>query len=192
MGDIEITFEDTTKLQEYGKVPIAFTVHSILEVNQLRNGLGGLILEEVPVEKSYCVDFDSEKENGPERWLKRWDTENWGVIAAFDQKKRIGGAVIAYDTPGVNALEGRRDIAALWDIRVDYDYRSRGIGSAIFLKCIEWCRYRKCKLLKIECQNDNVRACKFYAKQGALLGEVNLYAYPDKPDISRLTWYSKL
>ncbi len=132
------------------------------------------------------------KEWGQKGGKKRWNTEKWVIVSAFHQGSRVGGAVIAYDTPAVNILEGRKDIAALWDLRIDYSYRGKGIGSSIFRKCLEWAKSQKCHLLKIECQNNNVHACNFYAKQGAALGEVNLYAYPDKPEVAQLMWYYSL
>ncbi len=42
------------------------------------------------------------------------------------------GAVLAQRTPGVYMLEGRDDLAALWDIRVHPDARRDGIGHMLF------------------------------------------------------------
>jgi signal transduction histidine kinase len=64
----------------------------------------------------------------------------------------------------------------------------KGIGTAILQKCIEWSKKRNCKRLKIETQNINVNACKFYMKQGATLGSVNRYAYKDKPGVIQFIW----
>ena len=36
--------------------------------------------------------------------------------------------------------------------------------------------------MKIECQNNNVPACKFYHKQGAVLSAVDEYAYYNEPE----------
>lgn len=50
-----------------------------------------------------------------------------GVLSAFDGPSRVGGAVVAWRTPGADMLEGRDDLAVLWDIRVHPEYRGRGI-----------------------------------------------------------------
>ena len=66
-------------------------------------------------------------------------------------------------------LEGRSDLAALWDIRIQPDYRRRGIGSRLFRRAGEWGAGAKgSRQLKIETQNINVAACKFYARPGLL------------------------
>ena len=49
--------------------------------------------------------------------------------------------------------------------------------------------------MKIECQNNNVQACKFYHKQGAILGKIDAYAYYKDIDIRdevQLIWYLEL
>ena len=43
----------------------------------------------------------------------------------------------------------------------------------------------------VETQNVNVRACRFYARQGFALGAVNRDAYPDLPDEVLLLWYKE-
>ncbi len=70
MESIQYKFESTRVLKEYGSIPISFEVHSHLNIKRVKNGLGGIIFEEAPVEHSYCVDFDAEKGMGPERWKK--------------------------------------------------------------------------------------------------------------------------
>ena len=46
--------------------------------------------------------------------------------------------------------------------------------------------------MKIETQNINVVACKFYAGQGCTLGAADRFAYPELPDEVRLLWYKDL
>lgn len=51
------------------------------------------------------------------------------------------------------------------------------------------------KQMIIECQNNNVTACRFYKKQGALLGKVDAYAYYNEPDVRdevQFLWYLDL
>jgi GNAT superfamily N-acetyltransferase len=190
MEDIRIVEESAYELPKYGQVSIVFQVKSEFKIELLNHGLGGMIFKEVSIEKPYCLDYDAEE--GPERWLKRWNLENWCIIAAYDGNKRVGGAVLAFNTPGVNMLEGRDDISVVWDLRIDTDYRGKGIGTEIFQKCIEWAKRKGCKRLKVETQNINVNACKFYMKQGATLGSINRYAYTNKTLGTQLIWNIEL
>ena len=105
---------------------------------------------------------------------------------------RLGGAVVAWNTPGVDMLEGRDDLAVLWDLRVHPDHRREGVGSRLFQHAAAWARAKGCRQLKIETQNINVRACKFYAKQGCYLGAVHAGAYPEFPEEVQLLWYLDL
>lgn len=72
-----------------------------------------------------------------------------------------GRATIAFNTPGLRLLEGRRDLSVLWDIRVAPDARGKGIGSALFERVEVWAKANGCCQLKVETQNINVRACDF-------------------------------
>jgi len=54
----------------------------------------------------------------------------------------------------------------LWDIRVSAAERGTGIGSALFRAAEDWARARGCGWLKIETQNVNAAACRFYQKMG--------------------------
>jgi GNAT superfamily N-acetyltransferase len=89
-------------------------------------------------------------------------------------------------------LLGRNDTAALWDIRVAPENRGRGIGTALFDAVTEWCRRNGYRRLKIETQNINVAACRFYLARGCYLGGIETHAYPDYPDEIELIWYFDL
>lgn len=107
----------------------------------------------------------------------------------------MGAAAIAYDSSAVTMLVQRRDLAVLWDIRVSPDRRGQGIGRALFRRAAAWCRERGCTQMKIETQNVNVPACRFYHSQGARLGEINRYAYAGHPAVGHevmLVWYLDL
>jgi GNAT superfamily N-acetyltransferase len=60
----------------------------------------------------------------------------------------------------------RSDLAVLWDIRVQPERRGRGVGKALFYASVDWACRRGCRQLKVETQNVNVAACRFYASQG--------------------------
>ena len=169
---VKIVEQCVDRLRTYGEIPIAFTVDSQYRVDAIDRGRGGWKLVEERVEPPYVKDYDEEGER-PLRWLKRWDIANWAVLAAMRNGSRLGGAVVAWNTPGVNMLEGRDDLAVLWDLRVHPDHRREGIGKRLFDHAAAWARAKGCRQLNIETQNINVRACKFYAKQGCNLGAVH-------------------
>lgn len=185
---VKIIEEPVSVLHDYGKISTAFTVGSRFVVKPIEGGLGGLALKLEPVEPPYVKDYDRDSGFGPERWHERWDIARWGVQSAFDGSKRIGGALIAWNTPQIRMLDGRKDLAILWDIRVAPNYRKMGIGSAILSAAMNWASERGCVALKIETQNVNVPACHFYARMGCRLAAIDPFAYPDLPGEVQFIW----
>jgi GNAT superfamily N-acetyltransferase len=184
--------ESIGRLEQHGEVPAAFVVERVLKVSLPDGGLGGIELHEMPVEAPWVKDYDAVRNEGPNRWAKRFDVKNWGLIAAQDEGRRLGGAVVAYNTAEVNMLEGRSDLAVLWDIRVRPEARSAGTGTLLYRGAEAWARDRGCRILKIETQNINVPACRFYRRMGCTLGAVNRFAYTDLPDEVQLIWFKEL
>ena len=187
---ITIVEQPVDTLRNYGEVPIAFTVKSIYRVDANVPGRFHWKLTEERVESPYVKDYDAGGER-PLRWRRR-DLSNWVILAALREGGRVGGAVVAWNTPGVDMLEGREDLAVLWDLRVHPDQRRQGIGQRLFDFAAAWARAKGCRQLKIETQNINVPACRFYAKQGCHLGAVKPGAYPEYPDEIQLLWYLDL
>ena len=190
--NMEIIEESINAAEELARVPIAFNVESVFDVLPRGGGLGGLMLSERRVAVPYVKDYDAMEGESPKQWAVRFDVSNWGLIGARSDGVRVGGAVIAFNTEGVNMLEGRRDLAVLWDIRVAPEVRGRGVGSGLFRAVEAWASAKGCKLLKIETQNINVPACRFYARQGCVLGSINRFAYRELPEEAQLLWYKIL
>ena len=190
--EFKIEVETAGVLPEYGQVPIAFEVKRRFRIEQVSDGLGGIRLIEEAVNPPWIKDYD--QPDGPERWARKpWDLSKWIFLGAFRRQERIGGAIVALHGDGLNYCEGRRDLAGLWDIRVSPEYRGRGVGRALFHRVEASARERGCIQLKIETQNVNVAACRFYARMGARLGKVHLYAYrAEGLDEVELTWYKDL
>ena len=155
-------------------------------------GLGGLRLMVRAVDPSFVKDYDSESSNHPNLWGDRFDVSRWGFLAALLDGERLGSAVVAWDTPGVEMLEGRRDLAVLWDLRVAPAARRTGIGTTLFRSAGQWAAARGARRLKVETQNINVAACRFYASQGCTLGAIHRFAYPSLPNEVQLLWYKDL
>lgn len=183
---MRIVEEPIETLRAYVTIPMAFEVTSRLRLEPMRQGLDGIRLVEEPVEPPYTRDYDDD--GGPVECLERWDLRNWGLLSAFDGSERAGGVVMAWRTPGVNMLNGRDDLAVVWDIRVHPRYRRQGLGGKLFTAAVEWAKARKCATLKVETQNINVPACRFYASQGCELAAINAFAYSDEPEEVQLLW----
>jgi GNAT superfamily N-acetyltransferase len=187
---VEVSKENVTDLEDYARIRMSFEVRQVLDVAVLENGLGGFSLSERKLEAPYLKDYD-EIEN-PLQWQFSFDMSNWGFFVARSEGSRVGGAVVAFDTPGMAMLEDRKDLAVLWDIRVAAEARGKGVGALLFSAAEEWAGERACQRLKVETQNINVPACRFYAKQGCVLGAIHRFAYPNFPNETQLLWYKDL
>ncbi|RXV60668.1 GNAT family N-acetyltransferase [Fusibacter sp. A1] len=192
--------EDTMKLEykkvsldylmEYSLVPIHIAVTDYYHIEDTKK----LSLDEMelrPVEKPYLKYFDTREDN-PFALSDKFDLANWQLIACFDGDRIIGGALLAMDTQGVNMLKGRSDLAVIWDLRVDSNYRGMGIGKRLVDICAAEAKMKKCTEINIECQNTNVRGCNFYNKV-AKLYSIKFDAYDDEYAAeAQLIWHIDL
>jgi hypothetical protein len=103
---VEIREEAPSGLADYARVPIAFDVRERLAVRAVDAGLGGLLLVPEPVRAPYRKDYDAEPGQHPTGWPAQFDLSRWGLVSAWVDGARAGGAVVAWDTPG------RRDARA--------------------------------------------------------------------------------
>ena len=186
---IELTEEAMTVLPAYASVPIVFTVDRVLDVTSRDDGSGGFDLSERRIEVPYEKDYDTIAGEGPLQWSRRFDLSNWALFTARLANRIVGGATVAFDTPGLTMLEERRDLAVLWDIRVAPDARRQGVGVALFQRVERWALLHGCRQLKIETQNINVPACRFYERLGCELRAIDRAAYPEFPEEIQLLWY---
>ena len=186
---ITVDEEPAAALAEYARVPIAFEVRSIYDVAAVD---GGFALAERTLAAPYVKDYDALGDGGPAEWPKHFDLARWGFLAARLDGRRVGGAAVAFDTPGVEMLEGRRDLAVLWDLRVAPGARGGGVGAALFRAAERWARGRGCRELKVETQNVNVAACHFYARHGCVLAEANRHEYATLPHEIQMIWRKPL
>ena len=178
---------DPTFFPQYDLIPMRVHVSSCYRIDKLNRGLGGFYLVETQTEP-YIKDFCTGDDESVERW-KRWDISNWAFFMAFDNERPIGGATIASRTKEVNMLSDRDDLAVLWDIRIDDEYKHRGIGQTLFDMAVNWSREQGLMQMKIECQNNNIPAVKFYHKQGAVLSAVDEHAYYNEPEYRHETQF---
>ena len=189
---MEISEQSPSYLEEYARVSIAFEVNRILDLSVRDDGLGGFALLERSLSPTVVKDYDAIPGNHPTDWVRRFDLSNWGLLSVRLGGEYVGGAAVALKTPGLLMLEDRSDLAVLWDIRVAPRARGRGIGAALFGSAEQWAEARGCRQLKVETQNINVPACKFYARQGCALGSIHRFPYPEFPEEVQLLWYKSL
>ena len=178
---IDIAEESLDRLAEYATIRIAFEVRHALDASTMTERVVGA---------PYVKDYDALET--PEHWPVRFDLSRWGLLVARVDGRRVGGAAIAFDTPGVQILGGRRDVAVLWDLRVSPEMRGHGIGASLFRAADQWAAAKGCTVLEVETQNINVPACRLYARMGCELGGIRRHAYAEFPDEVQLLWHKRL
>lgn len=178
--------ESASALEAYARIPSVFTAQSVFAVQRTATGWA---LQEQAV-APFTKDYDALED--PRHWPRDFDTRRWVVLAGFVGGLRVGGAIVAVATPGVDMLEGRTDLAVLWDLRVDAAHRRQSVATALVRAALAWARRAGCSELKVETQNNNPAACRFYARNGFVLAEAHAGAYADLPDEVQLIWRQRL
>lgn len=67
--------------------------------------------------------------------------------------------------------------AYIEDICVVQAARGQGVGSALIERAKAWARERELSGLALETQDNNLLACRFYARRGFQIGGVNTMLY---------------
>ena len=181
---IEYKEVDQNSFAAYDCIPMCFTVHNIYEIETMSPGDFRLTEKQV---EPYVKDLG--QYTRVSELDQHFDLRNWAFFMAFDQGRAVGAACVFDNAPEMT--NGRRDISVLWDIRVHEDYQSKGIGSRLFEMTIAWSQSQGVKEMQIECQNNNVAACRFYQRRGAVLSEVDPLAYAHDPALAhevKLIW----
>lgn len=186
---LKIQQEPIIRLDQLAEIPMVFEVKSLFDITRHHDGSFGL--NERLLGIPYLKDYDAIPDNRPTDLFRHFNLSNWCLLSGRREQSWIGGALIAWNTIGVDMLENREDLAVLWDLRVHPNERRQGVASALFEQAIVWAQSRGCRALKIESQNNNVPACRFYATQGCRLKEVVAGAYSDFPDEIQLLWYKE-
>lgn len=180
----------------YAAISNAFAVNSMLRVEIVAGGLGGLALVEERLATPYIKDYNAQGDDSPAAWAHDFDISRWAIFLAWDGEAAVGGVTVAPDAQLCPAGPfPRQDLAVVWDIRVHPDYRGRGIGAALFRHAADWARGQGCGQLALETQNVNVAACRFYARMGCTLGAIHRFGYAGVPETAHetvLVWYLDL
>ena len=171
-------------------IPIAYEVESVFSAEARRDG--GFDLTEHRLAAPYIKDYDSFDPDRPQSWQARFDTSQWAVFLARENDDLLGGATVAWGTKGLDMLAGRRDLAVIWDFRVAPPARGRGVGRALFAAVEDWAREHGCVELKVETQDVNVPACRFYQAMGCHLRSVHPRVYPESMHEVQFLWHKRL
>ena len=185
---VQIIEQTVRDLAAYETVSIAFEVNSRLRLDDLRDS-GNIIVDLI---EPWLKDYDASQDDRPTALPRRFDMSNWGILSAFENDVRLGGALISRDTPGCDMLEGRADLAVIFDLRVASAARGKGVGKALFGAAVLWARQRGCSELMVETQDNNVGACRFYAAMGCDIYKIEVGAYGPELDEAKLIWRFRL
>ncbi len=183
---VDITIFEDCNLEAYESIPIVFEVRSRLDLDELVASRGQGFLEHAV--DPWWKDYDQCEEDRPSVLLSRFDSQSWGVLAAFHNGRRVGGAIIAWKSREFDMLQGRDDLAVVADLRVHPDWRGMGVGRKLFDAAVSWARERHCKGLHVETQDTNVAACRFYSAMGCELLSAAPKGYGDLIDEAKLVW----
>lgn len=186
-----ITYKEVDKsyFELYDTVSMNVDVQSEYKVERINSGLGGFTFKEIQV-SPYIKDLS--KYERAVNYEKDFDVTNWRFYMAFSGDVPVGAMTIAGKTEGLHMLSGRTDACVLWDIRVADAYKHNGIGQELLKMGIAGAKSDGYRQIIIECQNNNVPACRFYQKQGALLSKIDMYAYYSEPEVRdeiQFVWY---
>lgn len=189
---LTIVEEPPTRLAEYAQVSIGFTVADRFD----DQGLGALrhdaSVQAVAVSPRYWKDYDSYPGGHPSSWPRQFDLSRWTILAAFDRTRRVGGAAVIVDDPQIDLLRDCPACALLWDVRVAPDARRHGVGSALLEAAEQRARERGARSLRVETQDVNVPACRFYHAHGFRLERTTPGAYAELPNEVQLLWCKAL
>ena len=184
-------------LKQFSGIDPSAEVNSVLDIELVQNGLGGIRLREKELDRP-LLKYAEETPEEVMGWPAEFDTSGWALVMAYVEKNPVGGLAVACHNPeiiNIRILHGLDDLAVVWDIRVHPDYRRQGIGTELIKAAAEWARNKGYTQLSLETQNTNLPACKFYIKQGFRLGGINRYAYYHHPAYAHevmLEWYLDL
>ncbi|MFC6445009.1 GNAT family N-acetyltransferase [Shinella zoogloeoides] len=87
--------------------------------------------------------------------------------------------IIGDETPvGYIALStGWNNLAFVDDLAVDAEWRGTGAAQRLMQQAIQWAREKDLPGLRLETQTNNVAACRFYLRQGFVLGGHDRHLY---------------
>lgn len=135
------------------------------------------------------------EELSPAPWEKCYPSDGCDYSAYIENPDRIIYLAYAEDRC-IGQIILRRDFngyAFIEDICVRRSARGQGVGTALIQTAIAWAKSASLNGLALETQDNNVLACRFYAKCGFSIGGANTMFYKNFPkpycDETAVFWY---
>lgn len=173
-------------LADYMTIPISFLVTERFGLPDER------LIGPYPVPRPWLKDYDAFEEDRPVQFPTRFDVANWGFFAVMAEDRRIASASLVYRSPDFDLLEGREDLAHVADFRVHPDFWGQGVGRLLWNGLELWAMRKGATEIRVETQDVNVPACKFYQAMGCQLHSFNSEVYGPKFDEVQLIWGKSL
>lgn len=139
--------------------------------------LGKWAFEEILFDEVKDIRFPDDQLD----WIEYIDSEDKALFLAYKNNDCIGQIRIVQDWNRFCYIE---------NIATKDDFRGQGIGSLLLTKAEDWAKERNLLGISLEAQDDNLGACRFYVKQGFVLGGVDTLKQSYNPQIdATLYWY---
>lgn len=114
-------------------------------------------------------------------WSEYINREDKALFLAYMNNTCIGQIRIIQDWNRFCYIE---------NIAAKKEYRGSGAGKLLLNTAEEWAKQRQLIGMSLEAQDDNLGACRFYVKQGFILGGVDTLKQSYHPNIeTTLYWY---
>ncbi|WP_311077914.1 GNAT family N-acetyltransferase [Paenibacillus polymyxa] len=132
-------------------------------------------------------DFKKSNQNFLEPYFKQYEKDDVDISYIDEQGKSIFLYYDENDCVGqIKPCTNWNGYALIEDIAVAKDWRHKGIGTALLSKATEWAKQNNLVGLRLETQDVNVLACRFYAKNNFVIGGVDTMLYSNFPTSSKI------
>jgi ribosomal protein S18 acetylase RimI-like enzyme len=111
-----------------------------------------------------------------------------GVALLADHEGLNIGQLVAIEIPQFNTLH-------IQDVRIDFEHRRQGLGSAMIYRVIQEAREREIRAVSAETQTDNAPAAQFLLKCGFELSGLDVRRHSNHDLVKEtvtLFWYAAL
>jgi len=166
--------------------------NNLNELNKIDNSFTTMEKVTLTVTESEKLDFILKPLPNPIK--KSWKDETEDASCYIDSTDKI--VFFAYYD---NKFAGQIILHKYWnnfgyieDLRVSKDFRRQGIGKSLMNEAIQWSINKKLAGLRLETQDINSSACKFYKSMGFSLEGFDrrlYYGIPESKKEVALYWY---
>ncbi|WP_214894502.1 GNAT family N-acetyltransferase [Exiguobacterium sp. H66] len=114
-------------------------------------------------------------------WSTYIDSSEKIILLAFHENECIGQ---------IRLVKDWNRLAYIENIAIRSSFRKNGVGHLLLEAAETWAKEQSLIGLSLEAQNDNLIACRFYVKEGFVLGGVDTLKQSANPEIDiTLYWY---